>query len=262
MRFFSTFAILSSIIVVFILLPIVATISMQFCDAEGFLQAMGDKAVWNSILLTYYAAMLSTLVAMIFGTPLAYLLSRYSFPGKSVVEGIVDVPVVIPHTVAGIALLAVFGSNGLIGKFSYIKFVDALPGIVVAMLFVSVPIYINAAREGFASVDVRLEQVARTLGASPARVFFTISLPLVIRHIAAGAVMAWARAISEFGAVVVIAYYPMIAPTLIYERYLSAGLSAARPIAVILILLSLVVFVVLRVLLWGGKRENISRSGR
>jgi molybdate/tungstate transport system permease protein len=262
MRFFSTFAILSSIIVVFILLPIVATISMQFYDVDGFLQAMGDKAVWNSILLTYYAAMLSTLVAMIFGTPLAYLLARYSFPGKSVVEGIVDVPVVIPHTVAGIALLAVFGSNGLIGKFSYIKFVDALPGIVVAMLFVSVPIYINAAREGFASVDVRLEQVARTLGASPARVFFTISLPLVIRHIAAGAVMAWARAISEFGAVVVIAYYPMIAPTLIYERYLSAGLSAARPIAVILILLSLVVFVVLRVLLWGGKRESISRSGR
>ena len=254
MRLFSLFlAVLSSVIVLFILLPIVVTVS-------GIEEAVRDKAVWDSILLTYYAAMLSTLIAAIFGTPLAYVLARYRFFGKSVVEGIVDVPVVIPHTVAGIALLTVFGSNGLIGNFSPVKFVDALPGIVVAMLFVSVPIYINAAKEGFASVDVRLEQVARTLGASPARAFFTISLPLTLRHMAAGAVMAWARAISEFGAVVVIGYYPMIAPTLIYERYLSSGLSAAKPVAALLILLSLVVFVVLRLLLWGGR--DVSRSER
>jgi len=254
---FSIFlAILSSIIVIFILLPVVTTISIQICDFSGLTKAMSDKTVWDSILLTYYAALISTLIAIIFGTPLAYILSRYDFRGKSIVEGIVDVPVVIPHTVAGIALLAVFGSNGLIGSFSPIKFVDALPGIVVAMLFVSIPIYLNTAKEGFASVNLRLEQVARTLGASPAKVFFTISLPLVIRHIAAGAIMAWARAISEFGAVVVIAYYPMVAPTLIYERFLSTGLSAARPIAVILILLSLAVFVILRILLWNKKEQE------
>lgn len=255
---FSIFlAILSSIIVIFILLPVVTTISIQICDFSGLTKAMSDKTVWDSILLTYYAALISTLIAIIFGTPLAYILSRYDFRGKSIVEGIVDVPVVIPHTVAGIALLAVFGSNGLIGSFSPIKFVDALPGIVVAMLFVSIPIYLNTAKEGFASVNLRLEQVARTLGASPAKVFFTISLPLVIRHIAAGAIMAWARAISEFGAVVVIAYYPMVAPTLIYERFLSTGLSAARPIAVILILLSLAVFVILRILLWNKKEQEV-----
>ncbi len=254
---FSIFlAILSSIIVIFILLPVVATISVQIYDFNELTKAMSDKTVWDSILLTYYAALISTLIAIIFGTPLAYILSRYDFRGKSIIEGIVDVPVVIPHTVAGIALLAVFGSNGLIGSFSPIKFVDALPGIVVAMLFVSIPIYLNTAKEGFASVNLRLEQVARTLGASPAKVFFTISLPLVIRHIAAGAIMAWARAISEFGAVVVIAYYPMVAPTLIYERFLSTGLSAARPIAVILILLSLAVFVILRILLWNKKEQE------
>ena len=255
---FSIFlAILSSIIVIFILLPVVATISVQIYDFNELTKAMSDKTVWDSIFLTYYAALISTLIAIIFGTPLAYILSRYDFQGKSIVEGIVDVPVVIPHTVAGIALLAVFGSNGLIGSFSPIKFVDALPGIVVAMLFVSIPIYLNTAKEGFASVNLRLEQVARTLGASPAKVFFTISLPLVIRHIAAGAIMAWARAISEFGAVVVIAYYPMVAPTLIYERFLSTGLSAARPIAVILILLSLAVFVILRILLWNKKEQEV-----
>ena len=255
---FSIFlAILSSIIVIFILLPVVTTISVQFYDFNELTKAMSDKTVWDSIFLTYYAALISTLIAIIFGTPLAYILSRYDFRGKSIIEGIVDVPVVIPHTVAGIALLAVFGSNGLIGSFSPIKFVDALPGIVVAMLFVSIPIYLNTAKEGFTSVNLRLEQVARTLGASPAKVFFTISLPLVIRHIAAGAIMAWARAISEFGAVVVIAYYPMVAPTLIYERFLSTGLSAARPIAVILILLSLAVFVILRILLWNKKEQEV-----
>ncbi len=256
--YFSIFlAILSSVILMFILLPIAATISIQFYDYDSLVDALHDSAVWKAIFITYYAAFLSTLIAIIFGTPLAYLLARYSFPGKSIVEGIVDVPVVIPHTVAGIALLVVFGSNGLLGKFSPVKFVDALPGIVIAMLFVSVPIYINAAKEGFGSVDVRLEHVARTLGSSPHRVFFTVSLPLSIRHIAAGAIMSWARGISEFGAVVVIAYYPMIAPTLIYERYLSSGLSAARPVAVILILLSLLVFVVLRILLRG---RNVSES--
>ncbi|MCD6492203.1 MAG: molybdenum ABC transporter permease, partial [Archaeoglobaceae archaeon] len=116
---FSIFlAILSSIIVIFILLPVVATISVQFYDFNELTKAMSDKTVWDSIFLTYYAALISTLIAIIFGTPLAYILSRYDFQGKSIVEGIVDVPVVIPHTVAGIALLAVFGSNGLIGSFS------------------------------------------------------------------------------------------------------------------------------------------------
>ncbi len=253
--FSALLAFFSAVILLFILLPVVTTVTLQFFNAEEFLKAASDPAVWKVILTTYYAALNSTVIAIIFGTPLAYILARKDFPGKSIVEGIVDLPVVIPHTVAGIALLVVFGSKGLIGNFSPIRFVDALPGIVVAMLFVSVPIYINQAKEGFASVDVRLEHVARTLGSSPMRVFFTISLPLSIRHIAAGAIMSWARGISEFGAVVVIAYYPMVAPTLIYERYLSQGLSAAMPVAAILILLSLIVFVALRILV---RREDVS----
>ena len=250
-------AALSSLILLFILLPIATTVTLQLFNFDEFLKAASDPAVWTVILTTYYAALISTLIAVVFGTPLAYLLARYSFPGKGLVEGIVDLPVVIPHTVAGIALLVVFGSNGMIGSLSPVRFVDALPGIVVAMLFVSVPIYVNQAKEGFASIDVRLEHVARTLGSSPSRVFITISLPLSIRHILAGAIVSWARGISEFGAVVVIAYYPMIAPTLIYERYLSQGLSAAMPVAAILILLSLAVFVALRVLVG---RENVSES--
>jgi len=241
-------ALLSAIIVAFVLIPVVATIGIQLYNWDGMVSALTDKAVWRSILLSYYAAFISTLLALLFGTPLAYILARYNFFGKSLVEGVVDIPVVIPHTVAGIALLVVFGSNGLIGQFSPLKFVDALPGIVIAMLFVSAPLYINSAKEGFASVDERLEHVARTLGSPPSRTFLTVSLPLALRHIVAGAIMAWARAISEFGAIVVIAYYPMVAPTLIYERFVSSGLSSAQPVAVLLILLSLTVFVVMRFL--------------
>jgi len=247
-NFFRLTVLLSSLMIVFILLPITFTIIIQLFDSDELLRTVGDKAVWNSILLTCYAALLSTVIAIVFGTPLAYLLARSDFYGKSIIEGFVDLPVIIPHTVAGIALLAVFGSKGLIGSFSPVKFVDALPGIVVAMLFVSAPFYINTAREGFNSVDLRLEQVARTLGASQAKVFITVTAPLVWRHFAAGALMSWARAISEFGAVVIIAYYPMIAPTLIYDRFLTSGLSSSRPVAVILILFCLAVFVFLRIL--------------
>ncbi|MBO8181777.1 MAG: ABC transporter permease [Archaeoglobus sp.] len=255
-NFLKIVAFLSSLMVLFILLPIVSTVLNQLFDLNGLIKAIQDKAVWDSIFLTSYAALLSTLIAIVFGTPLAYLLARTDFYGKSAIEGFVDLPVIIPHTVAGIALLAVFGSSGLIGSFSPVKFVDALPGIVVAMLFVSAPFYINTAREGFQSVDLRLEQVARTLGASQAKVFFTITIPLTWHHLAAGALMSWARAISEFGAVVIIAYYPMIAPTLIYDRFLTAGLAASRPVAVILILFCFAVFIFLRVLLWGRKNEH------
>lgn len=248
LNFLRLTTLLSFLMVVFILLPVISTIVIQLFDLDELIRAFKDGAVWNSILLTCYAAFLSTVIAIVLGTPLAYLLARGEFYGKSVVEGFVDLPVIIPHTVAGIALLAVFGSKGLIGSFSPVKFVDAIPGIVVAMLFVSAPFYINTAREGFQSVDLRLEQVARTLGASQAKVFFTITVPLTWRHFAAGALMSWARAISEFGAVVIIAYYPMVAPTLIYDRFLTSGLSSSRPVAVILILFCLAIFIFLRIL--------------
>jgi len=174
----------------------------------------------------------------------------WDFPGKRLVESIIDVPVVVPHTVAGIALLTVFGSRGFIGGplEAYIQFRDALPGIVVAMLFVSLPYLANSAREGFKSVDPRLENAARSLGAPLWKAFLFVTLPLSARHILIGAIMTWARAISEFGAVVLIAYYPMIGPTLIYDRFLSYGLSASRPIAVLLILVTLSIFIVIRVL--------------
>ncbi len=250
------FAILASLMVLFVILPVFSTFATQTADLNGLYEAFTDSDVWRIILFTAYAAFLSTVIAVVLGTPLSYLMVRTNFFGKSIIAGFVDLPIIIPHVVSGIALLSVFSSRGIIGSFAPIEFVDALPGVVAAMLFVSAPFYINTTREGFQNLNIRLEHVARTLGASPVRVFATITIPLTWRHMAAGALMSWARAISEFGAVVMIAYYPMVASTLIYDRFLSQGLQASRPIAVILFIFSLIVFVLLRVLLWGRKNEN------
>lgn len=234
-----------------VMLPLTTMIWGQITgDWPRLLATAVEDAVVSSILLTMYCAAVATVIAMAFGLPAAYLLARYEFTGKELVESVLDVPVVIPHTVAGIALLTVLGRHGLIGAplADIITFVDALPGAVAAMLFVSFPFFVNAAREGIAAVDPRLENVARTLGATRLEAVTLVTLPLAARSVLSGAVMTWARGVSEFGAVVIIAYYPMIAPTLIYERYIGHGLVASRPVAVTLILICLTVFLTMRVL--------------
>jgi molybdate/tungstate transport system permease protein len=244
------FLVIGAVLVLFTILTLLNMIFRQIVlEPEGLLEAASDPEVTKSILLTLYASLLATLIAMILGTPLAYVLARHDFPGKSIVESIIDVPVIIPHSVAGIALYALFMSRSPLGKaFSSVGiiFEDGLWGIVVAMLFVSAPFYVNAAREGFQSVNPRLDRVARTLGASQWKAFYQITLPLALRHLFSGAVMAWARGISEFGAVIMIAFYPMIAPILIFYKFTTHGLKASQPIAVLLILICLVVFIALR----------------
>lgn len=255
-----SFGILGILILLFILIPLANLILSSAFNTEIFIKNLTDKDVLNSIFLSFFCAFLATLIAFIFGVPLAYLLARNDFYGKSFVESIIDVPVVVPHTVAGIALLSVFATHGLIGEFFFknlsIKFVDAVPGIIVAMLFVSVPFMINYSREGFESVDVKLENVARTLGASPFYVFLKISFPLAFRNIFVGAIMTWARAVSEFGAVIIIAYYPMIATTAIYDKFLTEGLYASQAVAAILLIFSLIVFAILRLLIKKKKEHS------
>jgi len=253
----AVFALVGSLLLLFIVLPIVGMVFKETPQSLG--EALSDPAVVDSILLSMGTALAATLVAAALGIPLAYVMARREFRGKGLVQGLIDVPVVIPHTVAGIALLTVFGAHGMLGAplaaFN-IRFVDAVPGIIVAMLFLSAPFLVNSARDGFEGVDPRLEHVARSLGASRWNAFARVAMPLCARHILTGAVMTWARAISEFGAVVVMAYYPQVATTLIYSRFLSFGLADSRPIAVLLVLVCLAVFIGLRVLVSTGRRRR------
>jgi molybdate/tungstate transport system permease protein len=137
-----------------------------------------------------------------------------------------------------------------------LNLVDNPIAIGLAMAFVSIPFLINAARDGFEAVPLRLEQAARCLGASSLKVFWTVALPLAKRSIISGLVLMFARGMSEFGAVVIVAYHPMTAPVLIFDRFQSFGLSYARPVAVLFVGVCLVVFIGLRIL---GRKKGEGR---
>lgn len=244
------FGLLGSLLLLFIILPLVSI--LLGTTANSFLLALTDPEVLSSIRLTFGAALISTILAALTGVPLAYLLARRKFRGKRLVEALVNLPVIIPHTAAGVALLLVFGRRGLLGRALEplgLAFTDNLGGIVVGMLFVSLPFLVNMSRESFALVDEELERVAQTDGATPFQAFWVITLPLAWRGVMGGALMMWARAISEFGAVVILSYHPKIVPVLVFERFQGFGLGAAQPVAALLIVIALVVFIVLQLAL-------------
>lgn len=249
------FVVLGTLLILFVAWPLLRTVTAS--GPAVLWRTLLDEEVRGSIGLTFYASLIATAIAFICGVPLAYLLARVDFPGKRLVEGIIDVPIVVPHSAAGIALLMAFGRRTLLGQafgLLGLKFVSAAPGIVIAMLFVSLSFLVNAAREGFEAVNPRLENIARTLGASPWRAFWSVSFPLAWRSILSGMILMWARGISEFGAVVILAYHPMVAPVLLYERFESYGLDYSRPIATLMILICLATFVALRLV--AGQREK------
>ncbi|MFC1566757.1 ABC transporter permease [bacterium] len=232
-------------------------------DPAIFLNTLNDEEIISSIILTMRASLYATLFGLVFGIPLAYLLARWNFRGKEIIESIIDIPIIIPHAAAGIALLGVFGRRFFVGKIFNaigISFVGTEMGIALAMFFVSVPFLVNSAKEGFKLIDPRLENVAMTLGANCFRAFFDITLPLALRSIASGFIMMWARGISEFGAVIILAYHPMTASVKIFEQFEAFGLKFARPTAVLLIIICLIIFILLRILIrrekgtFGAKR--------
>lgn len=256
-RLLLPFAALGALLVFFVAWPLLRTLLAS--PPAVLWRTWQESEVSAAILLTFGASALATGLALLLGIPLAYVLARAEFPGKALVEALIDIPVVVPHSAAGIALLMVFGRQTFLGKMFAavgIHFVSALPGIVIAMLFVSLAFLVNAARDGFRAVDARLEAVARTLGASPWETFWQVTFPLAWRSILSGIIMMWARGLSEFGAVVILAYHPMVAPVLIFERFESYGLDYARPVASLVILISLGVFLLLR---WVGRDEKMRR---
>src|SRR6056297_5160 len=240
---------IGSIILIFILLPLFEMLTAP--SLQAIVETIREKEVYRSIWLSISTAGAAAAISFMLGTPLAYVLARHEFFGKKFVEAVIDLPIVIPHPVIGIAILSVAGRNHWLGQALQamgIRLMGSVTGIVTVLVFVGVPLYINSAKSGFESVDPRLESVARSLGGSAASAFFRVTFPLAWRSMLVGIVMAVARAISEFGAVVVVAYHPMIAPILIFERYEAFGLRYSQPVAFWLIIISLVLFFLLRAL--------------
>ncbi len=231
------FMFLASILVLFLTVPLIKL--FMSVGIVNIFTTIQEKDVYESIFLTLRSAFYAVVFVCFTGIPLAYLIARYEFWGKSILESVLDIPVMVPHTAAGIALLIAF-SNG------YIDFIDTTTGIVSAMMFLSAPFLINGAKEGFRKVDVKYEYVARTLGASRMRAFFSIVLPNARNDIINGALMMWSRGLGEFGAVVIIAYHPMVAPVLIYDRFNNYGLKFSAPVAADMILVSVCLFLAVR----------------
>ncbi|MGH8127173.1 MAG: ABC transporter permease [Gammaproteobacteria bacterium] len=246
------FALLASVFVASIVIPL-AVMSLRAVSSPHELKdAVLDASVRNAIILSFEAGAITAALSGLLGIPLAWLLSRFRFPGRSLVQTIVDLPLTVPHVVAGIAILFVYGRQGFLGApFHHafgLRFWGSLPGIVVAMLFVSAPYTVSAARIAFDGVDQRLEKVARSLGAGPWDTLRRIVLPLSWRGLLSAVTLSYARAVSEFGAVVIIAYYPMTAPVKIYNLFLRFGLPQAIAMSFLVLVVSLCVFLILRII--------------
>jgi len=237
------------VIMAFILIPLVQMLTAP--SLSMLRETIQDKDVVRSIWLSIYTAGLAAAIAFIFGTPLAYILARSTFRGKHLIESIIDLPIVIPHPVVGIAILSVAGRGHWLGQFFNelgIRIMGSVTGIVIVLTFVGLPFYVNAVKNGFENIPPRLENVSRSLGASMFSTFTRVTFPLAWRSMLIGIIMCSARAISEFGAVVIVAYHPMIAPVLLYERFESYGLKYSQPVAVWLVSVCLALFLILRIL--------------
>jgi molybdate/tungstate transport system permease protein len=242
-------AIVASLFLLFIVGPVGGLVVSGGARGIG---ALGrDAELRQALLLTAFTATLATFLGVVGGTPIAYVLARRAFRGKALVAAIMDLPLVIPHPVAGIALLLVLGRGSAVGSALYaagLRVAGSPTGIVCAMLFVSAPLYVSAARESFARVDARFEAVARTLGDDAWRAFRRVTLPLSARGLTAAAIVMWARAVSEFGAIVILTYNPRVASVLSYDRFTAFGLQEALPVAAVLVLLALIPLAALRAL--------------
>ncbi len=164
---------------------------------------------WQIVWFTAWVSALSTILILPFGMTLAWFLARYDWPAKSMVETFITLPLVMPPVATGLILLRLLGRRGPLGAFLHSHFdldvVFTWRAVVVALGIMSLPLFVRSARVAFQELNPRLEQIARTLGASQIRVFFTITLPLASRGLVAGMILAFARALGEFGATIMVA---------------------------------------------------------
>jgi molybdate/tungstate transport system permease protein len=240
-------AVLGAGMIVFLLLPFGSLAN----SAGGIPAAIVDPKTESAIITSFYCALLATVFALVLGVPFAYLFTRSEFRGKKLLDSLIDLPIIIPHNAAGIALIAIFSSGSIIGGFFGllgVHFIDTIFGVVVAMAFVSAPFMIRSAQEAFTSIDPKMEHVARSLGASRFSAFKDVVLPSAMKGILTGCILTWARSVSEFGAVIMLAYYPMTAPVYLNYVYTSyfEGFQAALPITGLLLILAVVALVVFR----------------
>jgi len=240
-------------LLLFLILPLVALLLR--IQPAAFVAHLANQQVVQAIRLSLWTTAISTLCTLFFGTPLAYWLARNRFRGRHLIDTLLDLPMVLPPAVAGIALLVAFGRRGLLGAYLNevgITLAFTQTAVVLAQIFVAAPFYVKAAIAGFGAVEQDLEQAAALDGASGWGIFRYITVPLAWSTLFGGAVMTWARALGEFGATIIFAgNFPGRTQTMPLAIYIGfeLDLDVALTLAVILLGISFfVLFVVKRVL--------------
>ncbi len=241
----------------FLGLPVLSLVGRALLDGSLGV-AITTPVVLDALLLSLVTTAVSLVITVVFGLPFAFILARRTFRGKSLLEAVVDLPIVLPPSVAGLALLLVFGRRGLLSapfEFLGISVPFTTIAVILAMTFVSAPFFIRSARNGIAGVDGDLEDAARVDGASERQLFRSITVPLASAALAAGLVMTWARSLGEFGATIMFAGNiqgrTQTLPLVVYSQFQGGDLDASIAAAAILVLAAFGVLVAVRVFHWG-----------
>jgi molybdate transport system permease protein len=252
----TTCVVLAVAFIIFFVLPFAGLLD-RAAENGQFWDLVGSRQARAALYLSLWTSTLTVVLAIVFGTPLAYFLSRGNFPGKTVLDAFIDLPIVLPPTVAGVALLTAFGRRGLLGQpideWTGYTFGFSTTAVVMAQLLVAAPFYVRAAKSGFDALDARMERVAYTLGASRTRTFVQIVLPQSWPALLAGVVLAWSRSMGELGATIIFAGNlegeTQTMPLAIIEAFEGSrlGLDGAIALSLLLLAVALVVLVLFRV---------------
>lgn len=236
----------------FIALPVVALFIKSPLDT--IIRSLYDPVVMDALRLSLITSTITTIMIVILGTPIAYVSARFNYHGKELADSLIDLPVIMPPAVAGIALLMAFGRMGIVGQHLNalgISIAFTTLAVILAQTFVSSPFYIRQARTSFEDVDPAFENAARTLGASRVYTFFHVILPIAMNGLISGAIMAFARSLGEFGATIMFAGNfqgrTQTMPLAVYTA-MQGDLDISLCLAIILVAISFVVIALVKIL--------------
>jgi len=243
-------ALLLTLAMAFIALPVVALFLKS--PPETILRSLHDPVVMDALRLSLTTSTITTIIVVVMGTPIAYVSARFNYFGKELADSLIDLPVIMPPAVAGIALLMAFGRMGIVGQHLNafgISIAFTTLAVIIAQVFVSSPFYIRQARTSFEDVDLAYENAARTLGASRVYTFFHVILPIAMNGLISGAIMAFARSLGEFGATIMFAGNfqgrTQTMPLAIYTA-MQGDLDVSLCLSIILVAISFVVILLVK----------------
>lgn len=247
-----------------IVLPVIAITGEAFKGGlANLLKQIALPQALFALKLTFTVAFIMVLINIVTGTATAWVLIRYRFPLKNMMNALIDIPFAIPTVVTGMMLVALYGPNSVVGSFlekNGIEIIYNKPGIILALLFVTFPFVVRAIQPVLMEMDPDMEEAARTLGASKFTIFFRVVLPIILPSILTGAALSFSRALGEFGSIVIVAgnipLKTQVASVYVYGEIESANVQGALGISVVLLLSSFVILLILNLLQRWSKRHD------